>query len=105
MKKSSKADIKENSDRYSGCTFLEPREWLDGAIIGKCVMTSGLIYDYEEVVAVFMYKDGLTQKQAEEMVEFNMEKSIKRMPDPKPILQKNELTDEDYMPEPDFDWD
>lgn len=102
MKKSSRADIKEISERYSGCTFLEPREWLDGAILGKCVMTGGLIYDYDYIIDVFMYKDGLTQRQAEEMVEFNMEKSIKRMPDPKPILEHRKNEDEEGVEE---DWD
>ena len=103
MKKVSKADLKENAERYKGCTFLEPREWLDGAILGKCVMTGGIIYDYELVIGVFMEKDGLTYDQAESMVVFNMEKSIKSMPDPKPILQDDKLTDEDYLTEPDFD--
>ena len=105
MRKVSKADIKENSERYKGCTFLEPREWLDGAIVGKCVKTGGIIYDYELVIKVFIEKDGLTYDQAEAMVVFNMEKSISKMPDPKPILQNDEVTDEDIMPEPDFDWD
>lgn len=105
MRKSSKADLKENSERYKGCTFLEPREWLDGAILGKCVMTGGIIYDYELVIEAIMQKDGLTYDQAEAMVVFNMEKSIDKMPDPKPILQEDKLTDEDYMPEPDYDWD
>lgn len=105
MRKSSKADLKENSERYKGCTFLEPREWLDGAILGKCIKTGGIIYDYELVIEVFMQKDGLTYDQAESMVVFNMEKSIEKMADPKPILQEDKLTDEDYMPEPDYDWD
>lgn len=105
MRKSSKADLKENSERYKGCTFLEPREWLDGAILGKCVRTGGIIYDYELVIEAIMQKDGLTYDQAEAMVGFNMEKSIDKMPDPKPILQEDKLTDEDYMPEQDYDWD
>lgn len=105
MRKVSKADIKENSERYKGCTFLEPREWLDGAIVGKCVKTGGIIYDIDLVTRAFIEKDGLTYDQAEAMVVFNMEKSISKMPDPKPILQDDRLTDEDIMPEPDYDWD
>lgn len=105
MRKVSKADLKENSERYKGCTFLEPREWLDGAILGKCIKTGGIIYDYELVIEAIMHKDGLTYDQAEAMVVFNMEKSIDKMADPKPILQEDKLTDEDYMPEQDFEWD
>ena len=105
MRKVSKADIKENSERYKGCTFLEPREWLDGAILGKCVKTGGIIYDYDMVVEVFMDKDGLSSEQAEMMVDFHLEKSISGMPDPKPILEKDKMTDEDMLPEQDYDWD
>jgi len=98
MRRVSKADLKENSERYKGCTFLEPREWLDNAIIGKCASTSGIIYDYDTLIEAFMTKDGLTFDQACQVVDFNTERGIPYMPDPKPVVHKEELgiDDEDY---------
>ena len=68
--------------------MLEPRQWLDSAIVGKDAATGGVIYDYDTVVECFCLKDGLSLEQAEEMVDFNTERSLSFMPDPKPILQR-----------------
>lgn len=104
MRRVSKADLKENSERYKGCIFLEPREWLDNAIVGKCAATGGIIYDYDTIIEAFMVKDGLTFDQSCQVVDFNTERGIPYMPDPKPIVQKQKLgvEDEDYDEE---DWD
>lgn len=95
MRKVSKADLKENEDKYEGCVFLEPREWLDHAIIGKCASTNGLIYDYDTVVEIFVQKDNLSYEEAIEMVDYNTERALPYLPDPKPILQREELGLED----------
>jgi hypothetical protein len=78
--------MKENDDLYHGCVMLEPREWLDNAIKGKCAVTGGVIYDKEEVIQIFMHKDNLEYFDARDMVEYNTERSLPYMPDPKPIL-------------------
>jgi hypothetical protein len=87
-RKLSKAELKDNDQLYKGCTMLEPRLWLDSAIVGKDAATGGVIYDYDTVVQCFSIKDGLSLDQAEEMVDFNTERSLAYMPDPKPILQR-----------------
>lgn len=108
MRKVSKGELKENSAMYSGCTFLEPREWMDNAIVGKCVGTNGIIYDKEIVIECFMAMDGLDYGQAEQVVDFNIFRIIPYLPDPKPIV-RNELeveSDDEPMPdEEDIDWD
>jgi hypothetical protein len=87
-RKVSKAELKDNDELYKGCPMLEPRQWLDSAIVGKDAATGGVIYDYDTVVQCFCVKDGLSLEQAEEMVDFNTERSLPYMPDPKPILQR-----------------
>lgn len=103
MKRVSKADLKENSSKYEGCVFLEPREWLDQAITGKCAVTGGLIYDYDTVVEIFVSKDGLSYEDAMEMVDFNTERSLPYLPDPKPILDRNEIDIEEEDEDEDLD--
>jgi hypothetical protein len=95
MRRVSKADLKENDGKYDGCIFLEPREWLDNAIVGKCASTGGIIYDYDTVVEAFMVKDGLSYDQSVMMVDYNTERALPYMPDPKPILQRNEIAIEE----------
>jgi len=98
MRRVSKADIKENDELYKGCTFLEPREWLDNAISGKCINTGGIIYDYDTLIEAFMTKDGLTYDQASQVVDFNTERGIPYMPVPRPVVEREPLgtDDEDY---------
>lgn len=97
MRKSSKADLKENSELYKGCIFLTPREWMDNAIIGKCINTGGIIYDYDTLIEAYMTMDGLSYHQAAQVVDFNTERAIPYMPEPKPVIEKQELgTDEDF---------
>lgn len=94
MRPVSKADLKENAERYKGCTFLEPREWFDHAILGKCIRTGGIIYDYDDLVEVYMEKDGIDYHQACMAVDFNTIRSLSYMPDPKPIVDKSEIATE-----------
>ncbi len=98
MRRVSKADIKENDELYRGCTFLEPREWLDNAISGKCINTGGIIYDYDTLIEAFMAKDNLTYDQASQVVDFNTERGIPYMPTPRPVVHKEPIgiDDEDY---------
>lgn len=103
MRRVSKADLKENSDKYEGCVFLEPREWLDQAIQGKCAATGGLIYDYDTVVEVFVAKDNLSYEDAMEMVDYNTERALPYLPDPKPILQRNEIDIEEEEDDEELD--
>lgn len=103
MKKVSKADIKENDELYKGCTFLEPREWLDNAISGKCLHTGGIIYDYDTLIEAFMTKDGLTYDQASQVVDFNTERGIPYMPVPRPVIEREKLETE-WEEEP-TEWD
>lgn len=91
MRPVSKADLKENSERYKGCVFLEPREWLDHAILGKCASTGGIIYDYDDLVEVFMEKDNIEYHQACMAVDFNTLRAIPYMPDPKPIVDRQKI--------------
>lgn len=91
MKKVSKADLKENSELFNGCVFLEPREWLDNAIVGKCAATGGIIYDYDDLIEAFMERDGIDFHQACMAVDFNTVRAIPYMPDPKPIIHKEHL--------------
>ncbi len=91
MKKVSKADLKENTEMFKGCVFLEPREWLDNAIIGKCASTGGIIYDYDDLVEAFMVRDEIDFHQAAMAVDFNTERAIPYMPDPKPVIFKRPL--------------
>lgn len=94
-KKVSKAQMKENDDNYRGCVMLEPREWLDNAIIGKCAITGGVTYDKDVIIEIFMQKDKLDYYQAREMVDYNTERAIPYMPDPKPILVEEDVADFD----------
>jgi hypothetical protein len=98
MRRVSKADIKENSELYKGCVFLEPREWLDNAISGKCINTGGIIYDYDTLLEAYMVKDGITYDQASQVLDFNTERAIPYMPEPRPVVQKEEIDidSEDY---------
>lgn len=98
MRRVSKADIKENSELYKGCIFLEPREWMDNAISGKCINTGGIIYDYDTLLEAYMVKDGITYDQASQVVDFNTERAIPYMPEPRPVVQKEEIDidSEDY---------
>jgi hypothetical protein len=108
MRKVSKADQKENTSMYSGCTFLEPREWMDNAIVGKCVATNGIIYDKEIVIECFMAMDNLSYEQAEQVVDFNTFRVIPYLPDPKPIVRTELETEWDEEPAPDdedIEWD
>lgn len=104
MKRVSKADIKENSELYKGCVFLEPREWLDNAITGKCINTGGIIYDYDTLLEAYMVKDGLTYDQASQILDFNTERAIPYMPEPRPVVQKEEIDiDSEDFDEDDLD--
>ena len=85
-RKVSKAELKENDDTYKGCALLEPRLWLDSALIGKDGTTGGALYDYDTVVECFCLKDGLSYEQASDMVDYNTERAIPYMPKPIPIL-------------------
>jgi len=89
-RKVSKADLKENDETYKGGIFLEPREWLDSAIMGKDLSTGGIVYDRTTVIECFMAKDSLSFFQASEMVDYNTERSLPYMPSPKPILLDND---------------
>ena len=104
MRRVSKADIKENSELYKGCVFLEPREWLDNAITGKCINTGGIIYDYDTLLEAYMVKDGLTYDQASQILDFNTERAIPYMPEPRPVVQKEEIDiDSEDFDEDDLD--
>lgn len=104
MRRVSKADIKENSELYKGCVFLEPREWLDNAISGKCINTGGIIYDYDTLLEAYMVKDGLTYDQASQILDFNTERAIPYMPEPRPVVQKEEIDiDSEDFDEDDLD--
>ena len=94
MKKVSKATIKENDSLYDGCVFLEPRDWLDNAITGKCAATGGIIYDAELLVNAYMYRDNLSYDQAKQIVSFNADRMISRMPKPQPIIRYAEEEEE-----------
>lgn len=80
--------MKENDQLYHGCVMLEPREWLDNAIVSKCAMTGGVIYDKGVIIEIFMQKDNLDSYDARDMVDYNTERAIPYMPDPKPILRE-----------------
>jgi hypothetical protein len=103
MRRVSKSDIKENDELYRGCTFLEPREWLDNAIIGKCLNTGGVIYDYDTLIEAFMTKDGISYDQASQVVDFNTERAIPYMPVPRPVIQKEEIDIEEEFDEDDYE--
>lgn len=77
---------------------MTPREWMDNAIVGKCINTGGIIYDYDTLIEVYMTKDGITYDQASQVVDFNTERAIPYMPTPRPVIQKEEIDieDEDY---------
>lgn len=100
-KKLSKADLKDNDGIYKGCVMLEPREWLDAALMGKDAKTGGAIYDKMKIVEIFAQKDNLSFEDALDMVDYNTERAIPYMPNPKPILQDmfifedEETSDED----------
>ncbi len=102
MRRVSKADLKENSERYAGSPFLEPREWLDNAILGKCVSTGGIIYDYDDIVEAYMVKDGIDYHMASMAVDFTLKKMIDSMPEPKPIIDKNPIEPEQMDTEGDI---
>lgn len=99
MRKVSKADLKENSEMFKGCVFLEPREWLDNAIVGKCAVTGGIIYDYDDLVEAFMVRDGIDFHQASMAVDFNTERAIPYMPEPKPVIHKQHIEAEEEQDE------
>lgn len=106
MRRVSKADLKENSERYKGCTFLEPREWLDGAIVGRCVSTGGIIYDYDSVIEAYMTKDNITYDQAAQAVDYTIDRVIPKMPHPIPLIEREPLeTEFDEEPSDDEDLD
>lgn len=86
---------------FKGCQFLEPREWLDNAIIGKCAVTQGIIYDYDDLVEAFMERDGIDFHQAAMAVDFNTERDIAHMPNPKPIIHRQRLQVEEDEEEDD----
>ena len=89
-RKLSKAELKDNDETYKGSVFLEPREWLDSAIMGRDLSTGGIIYDRTTVIECFMVKDSLSFFQASEMVDYNTERSLPYMPSPKPVLLNND---------------
>ena len=95
MKRVSKADLKENSEMFKGCTFLEPREWLDNAIVGKCAATGGIIYDYDDIVEAYMERDGIDFHQACMAVDYNTARAIPHLADPKPVIHKQHLAVEE----------
>jgi hypothetical protein len=103
-RKVSKAELKENDATYKGCSLLEPRLWLDSALIGKDATTGGALYDYETVIECFCLKDGLTYGQASEMVDYNTERAIPYMADPKPILVRESETEMEGFSDTPF-WD
>lgn len=98
MRRVSKADLKENDELYKGCIFLTPREWMDNAIVGKCINTGGIIYDYDTLIEAYMTKDGITYDQASQVVDFNTERAIPYMPTPRPVIEKEQIDieEEDY---------
>jgi hypothetical protein len=95
MKRVSKADLKENNEMFKGCTFLEPREWLDNAIVGKCAATGGIIYDYDDIVEAYMERDGIDYHQACMAVDYNTARAIPHLADPKPVIQKQHIAVEE----------
>lgn len=100
IKKLSKAELKDNEKEYPNVVFLEPREWLDNAIQGKDSITGGLIYNFDTIVEIFVQKDNLDWVDATDMVEFNLEKTLPYMKEPRPILAREDF-DENY--DDDFD--
>lgn len=101
----SKAELKDNNETYKGCVFLEPRQWLDSAIMGKDLSTGGVVYDRTTVIECFMVKDSLSYSQASEMVDYNTERSLAYMPSPKPVLLNNDIEGAQFADEADTDGD
>lgn len=102
MRKVSKATLKENDTLYAGCVFLEPREWLDNAILGKCATSGGIIYDADILTEAYMERDNISIEQASMVVSYNATRALHYMPKPHPIIQYNDK-DEDCKPEEDYD--
>lgn len=91
----SKAELKDNDKNYPVGIFLEPREWLDQAILGLDALTGGVLYDYDTIVECFITKDGLSRSQACQIVDYNIDKGMNRLPEPKPVIQRDEPVEED----------
>lgn len=101
MNKVSKAILKDNSEEYKGCYFLEPREWLDNAIVGKCTITGGIIYDYNTLLECYMERDGISKPEAYQVVEWQISFTKKEPVDKKPVIQETE--EDDCSSEEDWD--
>jgi len=91
----SKAELKDNDRDYPVGIFLEPREWLDQAILGLDALTGGILYDYETIVECFIVKDGLSRSQACMIVDYNIDKGMGMLPEPKPVIHRAEAVEED----------
>jgi hypothetical protein len=102
IKKLSKAELKDNENKFPNVTFLEPREWLDNAIVGVDASTGGLIYNLTSIVDIFVHKDNLGWVDATDMVELNFEKTIPKMKKPHPIVMRLDDENKDID---DFDLD
>lgn len=96
MKQVSKATIKDNETEYKGCHFLEPRDWLDNAIQGKCINTGGIIYDYDLLLQCYMQRDNISKSQATQIVEWQTSNINKLTVDNKPVIQYKEEDEEEW---------
>lgn len=102
IRKLSNAELKDNDGEYPKAVFLEPREWMDNAIHGKDSATGGIIYNFDDIVEIYVQKDNLNWVDAVDMVEFHLEKTLPYMKAPQPVVIRDEdgsnFTD-------DSDWD
>ena len=58
----------------------------DQAIIGVDANSNAVIYDFDLMVQDMVKKDGVTQKEAAEFIQYNTIRATPYMPQPRPII-------------------
>jgi hypothetical protein len=66
--------------------YLEPREFLDQAILRRR-KDGGVVYSYAELVKAMMLAHDCDEEGAIEWIEYNTMRSLPYMPDPKPTVK------------------
>jgi len=70
-------------------TYLEPRDFLDEAIV-KHRKDGGIVYSYFKLIKAYM-KQGMSEEDAVGWVEYNTIRSLPYLPRPKPSIKYDYL--------------
>lgn len=92
-RKLTEQELKDNDERYSGCVFFEPREYLDWAIDKKIHSRGCVQYNYDRLVLAFMLANNWDENSAVTWIDYNIERNPA---DPKmPVLYFEPADDDD----------